>query len=388
MYHSRSCDSNAYCSYTTLSTNDLKRASTVTLTAAATIGATAGNNGPVCEGTTLSLTGSPNGMDSYSWTGPDGFTSTLQNPTVSTTATPLMSGVYILTVTLGTCSESTTTSATVTPVNTITLTSAPGTDNQTLCLGDPFTPITYTTTGATGANFTGLPAGMTVSWAGSNVTISGSPTSIGSFAYQIDLTGGCGAISTTGTINVKAPNSITLSSALGTDNQTVCNSTAIIDITYNTVSASSATVSGLPLGVIGNWASDVFTISGTPTATGTFNYLITTVGGCGVATASGSIIVNPVLPVSVAIAPDVNPICAGATVSFTATPTNGGLTPSYQWYNGATAVGANSPTYAYVPTNGDVITVVLTSSETCQSGGPATSNAVTMTVNPILPVSV
>ena len=363
-------------------------ASTVTLTAAVTIGATAGNNGPVCEGTPLSLTGGPNGMDSYSWTGPDGFTSLQQNPTVSATATPSMAGIYNLTVTLGACSELTSTTVTVTPVNTIVLISAPGTDDQTVCLGDVLANITYSTTGATGANFTGLPAGMTVSWAANTILISGTPTSVGAYTYVIDLTGGCGTVSKTGKITVKAPNSLTLSSALGTDAQTVCNNTAIIDITYNTVSAASATISGLPLGVTGNWASDVFTISGTPTAPGTFNYLITTVGGCGVATASGSIIVNPVLPVSVAIAADVNPICAGATVTFTATPTNGGVTPSYQWYNGATAVGTNSATYAYVPTNGDIITVVLTSSETCQSGGPATSNAVTMTVNPILPVSV
>jgi len=103
---------------------------------------------------------------------------------------------------------------------------------------------------------------------------------------------------------------------------------------------------------------------------------------------SVTVSIIPILTASVSIAADANPVCAGTTVTFTATPTNGGTTPAYQWYNGATAVGTNSATYAYVPANGDLIKVVMTSNATpCLSGSPATSNQVSMTVNPNLPVS-
>jgi uncharacterized protein (TIGR02145 family) len=101
-----------------------------------------------------------------------------------------------------------------------------------------------------------------------------------------------------------------------------------------------------------------------------------------------TMVVNPNLPVNVSVSPTANPVCAGASVLFTATPTHGGITPTYQWKVNGVIVGGNSPTYAYIPLNGDVITCTLTSSETCTTGNPAISNQVTMTVNPNLSVSV
>jgi len=97
--------------------------------------------------------------------------------------------------------------------------------------------------------------------------------------------------------------------------------------------------------------------------------------------------INPNLPVSVSIAESANPVCAGTPVTFTATPVNGGATPSYQWRVNGTNVGSNSATYSYSPANGDVVTVVLTSSESCTSGNPATSNAVTIAHLPAIPAT-
>src|SRR5207237_7239470 len=73
-----------------------------------------------------------------------------------------------------------------------------------------------------------------------------------------------------------------------------------------------------------------------------------------------------------------NTSCTGTQVTFTATPTNGG-TPSYQWKLNGTNVGSNSASYqnSSLP-NGDVVTVVMTSSLACANPTTATSNAITM----------
>ena len=81
-------------------------------------------------------------------------------------------------------------------------------------------------------------------------------------------------------------------------------------------------------------------------------------------------------------------VCQGTPVVFTANPINGGPAPSYQWKVNGVNAGTNNASYTYAPANGDVIQCILTSDLTCISGNPATSNSITMTVNPLLPVSV
>jgi hypothetical protein len=112
------------------------------------------------------------------------------------------------------------------------------------------------------ATITGLPAGVTGVWAANVVTISGTPTAAGTFNYTVTLTGGCGTVTATGTITVNPNNTIVLTSATGTDAQTVCINTPITNITYATTGATGATVTGLPAGVTGVWAANVVTISG------------------------------------------------------------------------------------------------------------------------------
>lgn len=169
---------------------------------------------------------------------------------------------------------------------------------------------------------------------------------------------------------------------------TLCVNTAMTSITHATTGVTGiASSAGLPAGVTATYASNVITISGTPSASGTFNYTITPTG-CGSATATGTITVNAAVPASVSIAatPGTN-VCIGTNVTFTATPTNGG-TPSYQWKLNGSNVGTNSPTYSNnALTNTSIVTCEMTSTAACSTGSPATSNSISSIV-PAAPTSI
>jgi hypothetical protein len=104
-----------------------------------------------------------------------------------------------------------------------------------------------------------------------------------------------GVPSNTFTVVVHAVPSVTLSSASGSNNQTVNSGTTITPIVYTASNASTISLTGaLPPGVSSSGSGTVLTISGTPAETGTFNYSVTTVNSnnCTNATASGTITVN------------------------------------------------------------------------------------------------
>ncbi len=64
---------------------------------------TVSNNGPICSGGTLIFNAaSATAGVTYSWTGPNGFTSNLQNPTI-TNATTAASGIYFVTASISNC---------------------------------------------------------------------------------------------------------------------------------------------------------------------------------------------------------------------------------------------------------------------------------------------
>ncbi|KAK6022273.1 PKD domain protein, partial [Ostertagia ostertagi] len=73
----------------------------------------------------------------------------------------------------------------------------------------------------------------------------------------------------------------------------------------------------------------------------------------------------------------------GTPVTFTATTTNAGTAPTYQWKKRTANVGISTTTYTdNALVDGDTITVVLTSNATCASPASVTSNRIIQQVRP------
>jgi len=180
----------------------------------------------VCENNgvaTISITATGDGL-SYQWqVSADGgstfndindggvYSNSSTDSLTITNASLSMNGYQYHCVVSGTCSPSVTSDAVALTVNATNTVSA-ASSSPTVCNNIGLVNITHNTTGATGiGTATGLPAGVTASWSSNVITISGTPTQSGTFNYSIPLTGGCGALNATGTIEVTAAPVISMS---------------------------------------------------------------------------------------------------------------------------------------------------------------------------------
>lgn len=141
------------------------------------------NSGPICAGNTLSLSADPIAGATYSWTGPNGFSSSQQNPSIPN-ATTAASGIYSVEVTLNGCTSSpVTTSATVNAVPSPPVSG----NNGPLCEGDPLNLTASTIAGGT-YSWNG-PNGFTSTLQNPQVNASATTAMSGDYSVSVSLNG-------------------------------------------------------------------------------------------------------------------------------------------------------------------------------------------------------
>jgi gliding motility-associated-like protein len=119
-----------------------------------------------------------------------------------------------------------------------------------------------------------------------------------------------------------------------------------------------------------------------PTAAGSYTAFLTGESGC--TTTSNAINIKPTITPSVSISASASAVCTGASASFTATPSDGGATPAYQWQVNGINTATNTAVFTSATLKDqDIVTCVLTSDAICALPATAVSNSVPMTVSPL-----
>jgi len=183
------------------------------------------SNSPVCEGSAINLS-TPSIASVYSWTGPNSFTSSVQNPTISN-AVILNTGTYYLTVTTSGCTSAIG-SGTVT-VNTVP-TSPMAMSNSPICEGEDLNLTAQTISGAT-YTWTGP---NTFNSTTQNPTISNATTAASGIYSVSSVANGCTSVPGTVSVVVHSTPSVPIAGS----NSPVCVGSPI-NLTTPTVSGGS-----------------------------------------------------------------------------------------------------------------------------------------------------
>jgi hypothetical protein len=342
--------------------------------------------------TTTIQTGTGTSPFNYSWNSTPVQT--------SSTATNLPAGSYICTVTdnkgctdtatitLNNASPSTVTTVTTQPSSVTTCT---GTNTSFTAAGTGLGTISYQWWVNPGTGFVVLTdAGIYSGSATATLTLTNVTGAYNGYQYRCVITGTCGSVTTntaTLTVNSFTP-SVFVSTSPGTS---VCQST-VLTFTANPTNGGSApayqwSVDGSN---IGGATNSTFVTSTLSPGFHTIRVAMTSNQACTfplTVQSSGSYFVNITASVTPTVSITVSPsdtICAGASVTYTSAITNGGNTPTYQWKINGVNAATGTPYTTSSLANGDVVSVVLTSTANCRTSNTANSNNIPMTVRPIV----
>jgi len=337
---------NAYGSDTELKTNY------ITVNALPT--ASAGSNSPVCSGNTINLTANTIAGATYAWTGPGGFTSSLEDPT-RPSATTAMAGVYTVTITVNGCSAVSSTTVVVNATPTATAGS-----NSPVCTGNTINLTGNTVAGAT-YSWTG-PGGFTSTL--EDPTRPGATTAMAG-VYTLTITAnGCTSAASNTTVVVN-----TTPTATAGSNSPVCSGNTL-NLTGNTVAGATYVWSG-PNGFTSTLEDPSIT-NVTTAASGAYTLTITS-NGCTSAPNTTSVTINAT---PTATAGSNTPVCVGDNLNLTAN-TVAGATYSWTGPNGFTSTLEDPSITGAGTINSGNYTVTITNNGCVSS--PSTTNVVVTT---------
>jgi hypothetical protein len=331
----------------------------------------AGSNSPVCTGDSLQLTGSSTNTGiTWLWSGPNNFISGAKDSFIAN-AQLIDSGNYILKATLNSTGCSLT--------DTTTVEMRPRPDKPTAGSNSPvceFYSVQLTTSSSTnGVSYTwNGPGSYNSSTQNPTVTTSALSTHAGDYISTATLNGCSNRDTTTVVVLPKPP-----TPTAGATNSPLC-ARQDLQLTASTVTGASYAWYG-PSAFTANVQNPVRANVQMGDA-GTY-YVYATVSGCVSDTDSVVVTVNTDPFVNIFPTPGAS-ICQGQQAIFTAVPTNGGTT-SYNWLVNGITTGSTGTTYSTTTlNNGDAVSCAMTSTGTCATPFIDTSNAITMTVQPIL----
>ncbi len=300
---------------------------------------TASTNAPICIGNDLNLLS--DGGISYEWSGPNGFSSTDQNPIIINPPTS-NSGTYTVTVTDSNgCTNSTTVEVVINDLPTPT-----ATNDGPVCLGGD---ITLSATGGTSYEWSG-PESFTSNLQSPVLT---SPSLLMNGTYTVTVTDDNGCSATAETIVTI----FDLPTPLASSNSPVCDNGILM------LSADGGTTyewSGPNAFTSNNQNPTINPVS--LLAAGTYTVTVTDANGCtNIATTDVTIFELPVVSIG-----SNSPVCVNETINLNA---NGGV--SYEWSgpDGFVSQNQNPSIPNAVLGNGGTYSVTITDANGCTNIG-------------------